>query len=132
MVVPAGDDEEEDEFEDALPVFADDVPPEALHRAAFANDVAALSTALRSLPRGDWGALDRAGNTAAHVAVLRGSRDALELLLARGAPCDSKSAAGWRVHGAACVRLPRQLSGSLCGGLWHAGGRWMRRCRWET
>ena len=65
-----------------------------LHRAAFANDAAAVATIARTAPA-LLTAFDAQGNTPLHVAVLARSRAAAEALLAAGVSVEVTNARKW-------------------------------------
>jgi hypothetical protein len=79
-----------------------EVPPEALHRAAAAGDVAAIEGLLAQAT--DVNARDSAGRTALLVAVLEGRGQAIATLLAHGADPNAADTAGVTPLAAALAR----------------------------
>ncbi|GAB4821203.1 hypothetical protein N2152v2_008249 [Parachlorella kessleri] len=66
-----------------------------LHRAAFEKDLEALKRLLGRLSAEEKLALDPQGNTALHVAVLLGHREAAQVLMDGGIPPDFKNRQRW-------------------------------------
>ena len=84
-VGPAGDDEQLSPEAKVLP----------LHYAAFVGEAERARSAWGALSWADRVALDPRGNTALHVAVLRGNRNVLEALLDLGLSCELRNARGF-------------------------------------
>ena len=109
--------EEEDVFEDAKEELVDEQVDTSLHEAVFRNDLPQISALLRSAKeRGQVNndvkqnlvkdqhdpqvksvvsAKDHQGNTALHLAVMLGRKEAVQLLIHHGAPVKLKNGQGW-------------------------------------
>ena len=109
--------EEEDVFEDAKEELVDEQVDTSLHEAVFRNDLPQISALLRSakergqvnndvkqnLVKDQHGpqvksvvsAKDHQGNTALHLAVMLGRKEAVQLLIHHGAPVKLKNGQGW-------------------------------------
>ena len=109
--------EEEDAFEDAKEELVDEQVDTSLHEAVFRNDLPQISALLRSAKeRGQVNndvkqnlvkdqhdpqvksvvsAKDHQGNTALHLAVMLGRKEAVQLLIHHGAPVKLKNGQGW-------------------------------------
>jgi len=108
--------EEEDIFEDAEEEL-DTANESPLHEAVFRNDLPEISALLRAAKdQGKTGLVsskDHHGNTALHLAVMLGRREAVQLLLFHGAPVKLKNGQGWSPLAEAISYGERQTIASL-------------------
>lgn len=108
--------EEEDVFEDAREELVE-VPDTALHEAVFRNDLPEISALLRAAKEQGRGEVvsrkDHQGNTALHLAVMLGRKEAAQLLLFHGAPVKLKNGQGWSPLAEAISYGERPTIGSL-------------------
>jgi len=105
-------------FEDAKEEQEDEQIDTSLHEAVFRNDLPEISALLRaakerSQVKSVVSAKDHQGNTALHLAVMLGRREAVQLLLHHGAPVKLKNGQGWSPLAEAISYGERQTISSL-------------------
>lgn len=109
--------EDEDIFEDAMEdVGGGEVQGYPLHEAVFRNDLPEISALLRAAKEKNKPLVsrkDQHGNTALHLAVMLGRREAVQLLLFHGAPVKLKNSSGWSPLAEAISYGERQTITSL-------------------
>jgi len=116
--------EEEEVFLDAEEEVGQETPPHTdspLHQAVFRNDLPQISALLRAAAKEQEGegksrlvaSKDLHGNTALHLAVMLGRKEAVQLLLFHGAPVKLKNGEGWSPLAEAISFGERQTIASL-------------------
>jgi len=103
--------------QDGLPKVGEASGESLLHQAVFKNDLSTISSILNGGEADSKKVLisskDIHGNTALHLAVMLGMREAVQLLLKHGAPVKLKNTAGWSPLAEAISYGDRQTIASL-------------------